>query len=332
MALTRKTGPSAPATLPQLMTDHLIALQVKGYSEYTVRPRRVHINMFVRWCAGRGIHAIVQITRRVLQDYERYVFVYRKRDGQPLTVASRFARLVPLRVWFRWMVRERILKRNLANELDLPRIGRPLPRSILSPKDVERIMRQTNRRTAIGLRDRCILEVLYATGVRRLELTRLAVRDLQLDRKTGSGATRKGKSGQGCADHESCTSLDRSLLTKWPTETCDADVEQCPVSQPRRQANQPRSPDVRHSAIHRESAAKQARRVSHLSSHDRDPHARERRRHPHHPTVARARGHPNNADLHSGGDPNAAAVSRFPFPCRTRTSLRRVARSSLLLA
>jgi integrase/recombinase XerD len=195
MALTTDTNAQRqqPPTLDILLYQHLNALQVRGYSDYTVRNRLVHIRFFLRWCRKRGIAVTAQITSSILQQYAQYTFDYRKRNGEPLTVASRHARLVPLRVWFRWMLRQGLITAGLADEIELPRLGRPLPRNILSSLEVEHVMSQPDVTAPIGLRDRAILELLYSTGIRRLELVRLKLHDLQLDRKLIFVREGKGK-------------------------------------------------------------------------------------------------------------------------------------------
>jgi hypothetical protein len=104
---------------------------------------------------------------------------------------SQQARLVPLRVWFRWMTRQNHILHNPASEIDLPRLGRTLPKNILSVPEIEQVMLQPNLADPLGLRDRAILEVIYATGLRRLEIVNLKLFDLQLDR--GLIVVRQGK-------------------------------------------------------------------------------------------------------------------------------------------
>ncbi len=84
--------------LTRALKMHLTALQIKGYSEFTIRNRKVHIGFFVRWCDDRSVRLTRNVSGSVLRDYTQHVFEYRKRDGQPLSISSRFARLVPLRV------------------------------------------------------------------------------------------------------------------------------------------------------------------------------------------------------------------------------------------
>jgi integrase/recombinase XerD len=164
------------------MRDHLHALQVKNYSEYTVRGREGHIGFFIAWLEERGITEAIDVTRPVLERYQRYLFHYRKTNGEPLSFRSQHARLVPLRVWFRWMTRQNFILHNPASEIDLPRLGRSLPKHLLSAAEVERVMNGCDITDPIGLRDRAILEVVYSTGIRRLEVVRLKLYDLALDR------------------------------------------------------------------------------------------------------------------------------------------------------
>lgn len=179
----RRKPEAAPATpLEALMREHLRALQVQNYSEFTVKGRAGHIQFFLDWLKERGITEPVDVTRPVLERYQRHLFYSRKKNGQPLSFRSQHARLVPLRVWFRWMTRQNRILHNPASEIDLPRLGRSLPKVILSAQEVEQIMTLCDVTEPIGLRDRALLELLYSTGMRRLEIVRLKLYDLQFDR------------------------------------------------------------------------------------------------------------------------------------------------------
>ena len=185
--MARITKTRKPAVMPRtpleaMMHDHLHALAVQNYSEHTVRNRRVHIGFFLTWCSERGLAEPVEVTRPVLERYQRHLFHYRKKNGEPLSFRSQHACLVPLRVWFRWMTRQNHILHNPASELELPRLGRALPKNIFSAPEVEQIMQLCDVHDAIGLRDRAILEVFYSTGIRRLEAIRLKLYDLALDR------------------------------------------------------------------------------------------------------------------------------------------------------
>lgn len=180
---TRKPAVMPATPLEAMMHDHLHALAVQNYSEHTVRNRRVHISFFLEWCKERGLAEPVEVTRPVLERYQRHLFHYRKKNGEPLSFRSQHSCLVPLRVWFRWMTRQNHILHNPASELELPRLGRALPKNIFSADEVEQIMQLCDVNDPIGLRDRAILEVLYCCGVRRMEMIRLKLYDLHLDRE-----------------------------------------------------------------------------------------------------------------------------------------------------
>jgi len=140
----RKAAVPAQTPLQALMRDHLHALEVQHYSEFTVRGREGHIGFFLAWLEERGITEAIDVTRPVLERYQRYLFHYRKANGEPLSFRSQHARLVPLRVWFKWMTRQNHILHNPASEIDLPRLGRSLPKNILSAEEVERVMTATS--------------------------------------------------------------------------------------------------------------------------------------------------------------------------------------------
>jgi integrase/recombinase XerD len=148
------------------------------------------MEMFLRWCRKNRITALAQITNASLESYQRYLFDYRKKDGQPLAVASQHSRLAPLKVWFKWLTGRNHFTEDPASELELPRVGYKLP-NVLNKDEAEIVMRQPNLGSALGIRDRAILEIFYSTGIRRMELLKLRLYDV--DKKHGLVTIREGK-------------------------------------------------------------------------------------------------------------------------------------------
>ena len=190
---TRKLVEPPKTLLASLLEKHLEDLQMKQYSEYTIKGRRVHIQMFLVWAVERGITEPVEVTRTVLERYQKHVFDYRKSNGEPLGFTGQHDRIVPLRVWFKWMARQHHILHNPASEIDLPRVGHRLPKAVLTASEAERIMLQTDIGDVLGLRDRAILETFYSTGMQRLELSTLKLWDLDLERATVFIRLGKGK-------------------------------------------------------------------------------------------------------------------------------------------
>src|SRR5271157_4240276 len=72
---------SSRSTLTQLLDKYLQHLAVKGFSESTLRVRRVHMEMFLKWCRRCQTTAANQITRTSLENYQRYLFQYKKKTA-----------------------------------------------------------------------------------------------------------------------------------------------------------------------------------------------------------------------------------------------------------
>jgi integrase/recombinase XerD len=166
--------------LVRYMEEHFEWMTVTGYSADTVRARRQHIRKFISWIDERGIDSPTQITRPMVERYQRHLFYYRKSDGQPLTIGMQVQYLASIKLWFKWLTRAHHILANPASELDLPRQPKRLPGRILNSQEVEAILREADPATARGLRDRALLELLYATGLRRSEAASLGVYDPDL--------------------------------------------------------------------------------------------------------------------------------------------------------
>jgi integrase/recombinase XerD len=189
----RKRKPDKPPETPlaAMMEEHLKSLLVRNYSEQTVKSRRVIIGRFIQWCEQRGITEPIEVTRPILEHYQRHLFHYRQKNGKPLTFLSQHTKIVSLRGWFKWMARQRYILHNPASELELPRKEHRLPKTILTVSEAEQVLAQPDVNDPLGLRDRALMEMLYSTGMRRMELANLKLYDLDMER--GIVTIRQGK-------------------------------------------------------------------------------------------------------------------------------------------
>ena len=180
-----------PQGLAAFVMRYLEWLRVHNYSAPTLENREVYLGYFVLWCTERGLTQPREITKPILERYQRALYHWRKRNGQPLTFRGQHARLVPIRGFFRWLTRQNYLLYNPASELELPRLEHRLPKHVLTTSEVEQVMRQPSLEEPRGIRDRAILEALYSTGMRRRELIGLQLFDF--DRERGTVMIRQGK-------------------------------------------------------------------------------------------------------------------------------------------
>jgi len=188
---TTRHVPAADNLLHGYLNAYCEWALVKGFSEHTVRTQRGHLYRFIVWCDERSITKPTEITRPMMERYQRFLHLFRKPDGAPLGVNSQIVALATLRTWFRWMARQNHILHNPAADLELPKESMALPKTILTVAEVEAVINQADVATPIGVRDRAIMETFYSSGIRRMELANLKLYDV--DTEQGSVMIRQGK-------------------------------------------------------------------------------------------------------------------------------------------
>ena len=186
-----RRAPRTRAGWTDVIAAYLDRLQLIHYAPDTVHVRACYLRYFAAWAAARGIGAPGHVTRGVVEGYQRWLHEYRKRTGAPLGVSSQHGRLVAVRGLFVWLAKQGQVRANPAAELELPRVtAQRLPQP-LTEAEIARVLARPDPRTPTGLRDRALLETVYSTGLRRMEVTRLRYQDLDLAR--GVCMIREGK-------------------------------------------------------------------------------------------------------------------------------------------
>jgi len=187
----RADDPLARLPMYVYMNAHLEWMRVISYSPETVRTNRHGLRRFLVWCDERGLTQPSDITKQVLERYQRHLFYYRKADGKPMSLGAQLGCLLPVKLWCKWLARENHILYNPASELELPRQGKRLPRVILSVPEVEAMLAQADVQMPAGVRDRALLELLYSAGLRRTETANLALYDIDFTRRLA--VVREGK-------------------------------------------------------------------------------------------------------------------------------------------
>jgi len=185
--------PDTPLGFHPMRAGFLEWLRVRNYSEHTIYRYQKSLGYFFRWAQERGMTRIDEVTRPVLERYQRWLFHYRTDQDKPLAFKTQHAHLLAIKIFYRWLVREHYLEANPASELELPKLEQRLPREILTLSEVETILNQPNLSDPLGIRDRAILEMLYSCGMRRSELANITLYDLDFDRGTVMIRQGKGK-------------------------------------------------------------------------------------------------------------------------------------------
>jgi integrase/recombinase XerD len=190
----RSADPSSGNPLRAYQAAFVEWTEVSGLAKHTAAIRRSALDYFIRWADERGLTRPQDITRPILERYQRSLYHARKADGSPLAFSTQVARLNPLRAFFKWLARENHILYNPAADLQLPKLPQRLPQVVLKIEEVEAILAAPDIATLAGIRDRAMLETLYSTAIRRMELANLKIYDL--DTRHGTLMVRLGKGGK----------------------------------------------------------------------------------------------------------------------------------------
>lgn len=143
-----------------------------GLSKNTVEAYQRDLLGFAAWLSQDDI--VLSAAKR--EDILRYQGV-RLRESRKARSEARL--LSSLRRFYRYLCREEIRESDPTTQIESPRIGRPLPES-LTEQEIETLLEQPDIEQHLGLRDRTMLEVLYATGLRVSELVTLTIEQLNM--------------------------------------------------------------------------------------------------------------------------------------------------------
>ena len=141
-------------------------------SENTVAAYRRDLQRFELW---RGNRSVQQLKVADLSDYVGWL------SDQDLAPASVARHLVTLKMYFKFLQLEGVLRDNLAELLGSKKLWQRIP-EVLSPSQIQQFLKAPRPLETFYWRDRALLEMLYATGCRVSEISNLRLEDLQLDR------------------------------------------------------------------------------------------------------------------------------------------------------
>jgi integrase/recombinase XerD len=161
--------------MDQLLDQFLHYLIVeRGLSKNTIEAYSHGLTRFLNHLRGKGVQEIREVSKFHVRGF---LLGLRKENLSTKTVVRN---LVAIRTFFRFLNQESILDSNPVENLESPKVAKTLP-EILTLKEIEQILEQPNLQTPLGVRDRAMLEMLYATGMRVSELTHLPAHQVNLE-------------------------------------------------------------------------------------------------------------------------------------------------------
>ena len=185
--------------MQEIFNRYINHLEVeRNASAYTVRNYKADLLDFFSFLREKKVATLDEVDRKVLRDYLAHLV----RRG--IVKASIARKLSAIRSFYRYLVREKIIEANPIKTVSSPKLDKRLP-SFLTLGEVKRLLEAPDLSTPQGLRDRALLELLYASGLRVSELTSLELGQINLDsneiRVWGKGSKeRVGLMGEPAAE------------------------------------------------------------------------------------------------------------------------------------
>ncbi|WP_233081093.1 tyrosine-type recombinase/integrase [Rheinheimera soli] len=167
--------------IDECISYYLQLCACKGESPETIASKRSRLKLFMLWAGVFDVSRLMHITLDVMDQYQNYLHSYRQPNhGRPLSRGTQRNRLTVVKVFMHTMYIKGCIAASVLDRIELPLIGRVLPKAIFNEKEIEAILSQTLIYGDWGKRDRAIFETYYATGIRRSELARLTLDDIDL--------------------------------------------------------------------------------------------------------------------------------------------------------
>jgi integrase/recombinase XerD len=152
------------------------------YAPKTVESYLHDVHVLLVWLEERGVE-LANVKSADLEAYQAHLYAARKADGRAYALGSQQGRLIAMKSFFRYLYRRGALVHDPAATVELGRMEDRLPRVVLSAGEARRVVMAPRGSSPRELRDRALLETLYATGVRAGELMRLRPEDVDTEER-----------------------------------------------------------------------------------------------------------------------------------------------------
>jgi integrase/recombinase XerD len=156
-------------------------LRHNNYRPATVQTQAEALRKFQGWCLEQGLQAVSSLSVSHLEAYQRWLYHQKTKQGRLFSVVYQHKLLLVLKACFHWASEQGGLLYNPAAYLVLPRLPQRPAKRVLTVAEIETVLAQPSLETPVSLRDKTLLEVLYASALRRGELLRLNQQDIDFD-------------------------------------------------------------------------------------------------------------------------------------------------------
>jgi integrase/recombinase XerD len=168
-------------------------LDLQTYSPRSIKTYCDDVERFFAWLSEHeGLQSLDEVNERQLSAYHAHLQYSKTAKGTYLATTTLHHMLYAVKLFYRFMHQERLIKHDYAHLITPPRQKRGLPKNVPGEQDIAAMLDSVKPTNLLDIRNRAILELLYATGIRNMELRLLTLEDLNLSERTlfihGKGA------------------------------------------------------------------------------------------------------------------------------------------------
>ena len=145
----------------------------KHKSANTIQSYKSDVIQYIVFLNTKGINDISKSTKKTVNSYMEFL----KKEGKASSTISRT--LASLRAFYLFLTQNKVIAKDPTKDLEAPHVEKKLP-NILSTREVDKLLEQPNEKEPKGIRDKAMLELLYATGIKVSELISLNIQDINL--------------------------------------------------------------------------------------------------------------------------------------------------------
>ena len=164
--------------LGTLMRNYADWIELQGFAQGSAKDHRHKLAPFLRFLEERG-ESVLDVSGDIIAAYQTHIFeLVSPKTKKRLSCNTQIHLLSYLRTFYRFLRETKCIATDPTKNLKLPREPKLLPPVILKPKEMRALLKAPDLGNPLGYRDRVIMEVFYASGIRLSELLSLAVEDI----------------------------------------------------------------------------------------------------------------------------------------------------------
>jgi site-specific recombinase XerD len=160
-------------------------LELLGYSKRSIKDYPYDFKLFLRYLEEKeNVSSLADVTPEHITAYHTHLQYAKFRKDRYLATGSVVKRLDAIRLFYKVMFSEKLIEQDYSHFITTPRKRRSLPRNVPTEKNMVALLETVKPGNPLAVRDRALLELMYATGIRSEEIRTVSVDNLDLTEKT----------------------------------------------------------------------------------------------------------------------------------------------------